>query len=526
MARKPPPRVAMLGFSIECNAFAPPATRADFESCVWLERDAILADARAATPIALGEVAGFVAAMDATGPWQPVPILLAMAEPNGPVEEETFASMMRLWRQGLERALPVDAVYVCLHGAGLTTVRTDPEGDLLAMVREVVGPQVEVVATFDLHANVSEAMVRNLDVFVGYRTNPHLDMRDRGEEAAGHVRALLRGTRTSRVLVRLPIVPPPVSLLTAPDAPDRPYGEMIDLGARRIADADCVGRILNVSVLGGFAYSDTPKNGLAVVVTARRGEEGAARALAEEIAALGWANRRRFRARLVPLEEAVAKARAVGADPVQPPLCFADVADNPGGGGRGNTMWILEAFHRAGVQGCLIGLVYDPPLAAAAHAAGVGAAIEACFNTAETQAFSQPFTAPGQVRALADGRVVGRRGIFAGRDMHLGPSAALELDGITVVVVSRRIQCADPAFFEMLGLDVAAFRSVVVKSRGHFRAGFDQFFSADRIVEVDAPGLTSPILSRFAWKRLPRPVIPLDEGVSWSPGSTTVTCPE
>jgi microcystin degradation protein MlrC len=517
MAQKPPPRVAILGFSIECNAFAPPATRADFESCVWLERDAIIADARCATPIALGEVPGFVAAMDATGPWQPVPILLAMAEPNGPVEEETFAEMMRIWRKGLERAAPIDAVYACIHGAGLSTERTDPDGDMLAMVREVVGPDVPVVATFDLHANISEAMVQSVDVFVGYRTNPHLDMWQRGEEAAGHVRALLRGAKTARTFIRLPIIPPTVTMLTGMDATDRPYGEMIDLGQRRMADPDCVGRILNVSVMGGFAYSDTPKNGLAVVVTARKGDEATAEALAEEIATLGWSNRKRFRARLTPLDQATAMAKAVGDDPSKAALCFPDVADNPGGGGRGNTMWILEAFHRAGVRGCLVGIIYDPPLAAAAHAAGVGARIEAHFNTAETNAFSKPFTAPATVRALSDGRVTGRRGIFAGRDMRLGPSAALDLGGIAVVVVSYRTQCADPAFFEMFGLDIGAARSVVVKSRGHFRGGFDEFFSNERIIEVDAPGLTSPILSRFEWKRLPRPVIPLDDGVKWSP---------
>lgn len=511
----PPPRIAILGFSIECNAFAPPATRADFESAVWLERDAIIADARCATPIALGEVPGFVAAMDATGPWQPVPILLAMAEPNGPVEEDAFAEMMRIWRKGLERAKPLNAVYACMHGAGLTTARTDPDGDILAMVREVVGPDVPVVATFDLHANVSAAMVDNVDVFIGYRTNPHLDMWQRGEEAAGHVRALLRGTRTTRSLIRLPIIPPTVTMLTGKDATDRPYGEMIDLGERRMADPDNVGRILNVSVMGGFAYSDTPKNGLAVVVTARKGDEAAADALAEEIAALGWSNRKRFKAKLTPLDQAAARARAAGADPTLPALCFADVADNPGGGGRGNTMWILEAFHKAGVQGCLVGIIFDPPLAAAAHAAGAGATIEARFNTAETNEFSKPFAAPAAVRALSDGRVTGRRGIFAGRDMRLGPCAALDLGGITVVVVSFRTQAADPAFFEMLGLDIGHARSVVVKSRGHFRGGFDEFFGNDRIVEVDAPGLTSPILSRFAWKRLPRPVIPLDEGVKW-----------
>jgi microcystin degradation protein MlrC len=519
MAKGPPPRIAVLGFSIECNAFAPPATRQDFEGCVWLERDAITADARCPAPVALPETPGFYAAMDATGPWQPVPILLAMAEPNGPVEDALFTGMMDIWRKGLEAAKPLDGVYLCLHGAGLTTARQDPDGDLCALVREVVGPDVPIVGTLDLHANVSAAMVDTLDVFVGYRTNPHMDMRERGEEAAVHLRALLRGTRTTRAFVRLPIVAPTVTMLTGHDATDRPYGEMIDLGQRRAADQDCAGRVMNVSVMGGFAYADTAKNGLAVVVTAREGDEEEARSLAVEIAELGWMNRNRFRAHLTSLEDATALALATGADPGKPAQCFADVADNPGGGGRGNTMWIIEAFLKAGVEGVLVGIINDPALAAAAHAAGVGATIAARFNTAETNEFSKPLEHEARIVALGDGHVTGRRGIFAGRDMRLGPCAALAVAGLTIVVVSYRTQCADPAFFEMLGLDIRAARSVVVKSRGHFRGGFDEFFGNDRITEVDAPGLTSPILSRFAWKNLPRPVVPLDDNVTWSPGS-------
>jgi microcystin degradation protein MlrC len=99
--------------------------------------------------------------------------------------------------------------------------------------------------------------------------------------------------------------------------------------------------------------------------------------------------------------------------------------------------------------------------------------------------------------------------------MQLGPTAALRFRGITVVVISIRTQCADPAFLEHLGLDIGAARSVVVKSRGHFRGGFDEFFSPDRIVEVDAPGLTTPVLARIPFTRLPRPVLPLDAETRW-----------
>jgi microcystin degradation protein MlrC len=501
------PRIALLGFSIECNKFAPPASAADFCARADAAGAALLAEARAAHPRISPEMPAFVAAMDCTGPWTPVPLRLAQAQPNGPVVHAFFQHLMAEWRQGLEAAKPLHGVYVCSHGAGLTTEDDDPDGALLALVRESVGPEVPIVATFDLHANVSERMVDSIDVFIGYRTNPHLDMRERGEEAALAMRELLEGLEPQHALIRLPIVAPTVTLLTAAG----PYAEMIALGQRRRTP-----EILNVSIMGGFAYADTAKNGIAVIVTARR-DAGAARTLAREIADLGWANRDRFRARLTSLEDAVALAVAAGRDTDKPALCLADVADNPGGGGRGNTTYLLEALLKFGAEGVLLGIFNDAALAEEAHERGLGARFLARMNRAETNRFSKPLAHEAEVIALSDGNCVGRRGIAAGRSLSLGKSAALRLGGVSLVVISNRQQCADPVFFEMFGLDIAKARTVVVKSRGHFRGGFDEFFKDEQIVEVDCPGLTSPMLSRFDWTRLPRPVVPLDESVSWAP---------
>jgi microcystin degradation protein MlrC len=286
-----------------------------------------------------------------------------------------------------------------------------------------------------------------------------------------------------------------------------PYAEVINLG-QEWAAADL--RIANVSIMGGFAYGDTPFNGMAVIITAT--DQAAADALADRLAATAWERRGRFIANLTALEDATQKALH---SPV--PLAFADVADNPGGGGRGNTMWILEAFHRAGVQNCLVGVIHDPALAAEAHKLGKGARFTAHFNrdVATDDPFSKPLSAAAEVVALSDGRVTGRRGIFAGTAMTLGATAAIKIGGMTVVVISIRTQCADPAFFEHLGLDVAKAHAVVVKSRGHFRGGFDEFFKHEQIVEVDCPGLTSPILTRFDWKHMPRPVLPIDKEARW-----------
>src|SRR5271169_855407 len=470
MLNRSSPRVALLGFSIECNKFAPVATKAHFLARTYLEGDAIVAEARAQTTCMLPETPGFIEAMDASGAWTPVGVALAMTEPNGPVEHAFFTELLDTIERRLRAALPVDAVYICSHGAALTTEEDDPDGVLFEKVREIVGPDVPIAATLDLHANVSERMVGSVDAFIGYRTNPHLDMRECGAEAAAAIREMLAGVKPQRAFIRLPIVPPTVTLLTA----GGPYAEMIDLGQRRMTP-----EIMNVSVMGGFAFADAPECGLSVVVTARH-DKRAAETLAREIAELGWANRARFYPRLTSLDDAVAKALAVGRDASLPALAFADVADNPGGGGRGNTVFLLRAFHEAGVRDALLGVFYDPPLAAEAHRYGRHYQFDARFNREESTKFSEPYTAPARVAALIDGDCIGRRGIYGGMRLELGPCAALQVGGVTVVVISHRVQCADPIFFEMMGLDIGWARSVVVKSRGHFRGGFDEFSSRSR----------------------------------------------
>ena len=503
------PRIAICGFSIECNRFAPVATRAHFS---YFAGDDLVAEARAATPRMLGEIPGFVTDMDAAETWRPVGIAFAAAEPNGPTDHQFFAELLTDIETRLTAALPIDAVYICEHGAGITTEDDDPDGELFAAVRRIVGPDVPIVATLDLHANISDRMVSSIDCFIGYRTNPHMDMRERGEEAAQVIRELLSGTKTETAFVRLPIVPPTVTMLTAAG----PYADMIDYGQTKIGPGDKP-EIMNVSVMGGFAFSDTAKNGIAVVVTARRDRrnQSAAQIVAQDIAKFGWDNRERFYPKLTPLDDAIARAKTASDDPTLPALCFADVADNPGGGGRGNTTYLLRALVESGVKNTLLGIVFDPALAAEAHRYGIHYRFDAQFNRDETTQFSEAWTAPARVVALSDGECVGRRGIYAGMKLSLGPCAAIAVGGVTVVVVSGRRQCADPIFFEMLGLDISSARIVVVKSRGHFRGGFDEFFKHEQIVEVDLPGLTSPMLGNFDWQRLPRPVIPLDDNVEW-----------
>ena len=501
-----PKRIAILSIHLESNSFAPVCDEAAFRELCYLAGDEILADLENDNPTQPAEVGGFVSEMNRLGvAWVPVPILVTAAEPGGPVDHAFLSATLAEMERRLTGAMPLDGVYASLHGAMISTESDDPDGELLAMIRRVVGVDAPLIATLDLHANISERMVAEADILVAYRTNPHIDQEARAAEAARLMLEMFDGMRPETAFIRLPICAPTTTLLTAEGA----YADMIDLGQKAKT-----GAIANVSAVAGFIYGNSVHNGISVIVTAR-GDLAAARSLSADVAALGWNERERFQKPVTSLEDAVEMAVANGRDPSRPALIFADSADNPGGGGRGNTAWILRALVDAGAEDVLFGNFIDPALVRAAQEAGEGAAITARFNTETESEFSKPFEADARVLKLSDGVCVGRRGIWKDRAITLGPSALLELGGIRVVVATMRKQCADPVFFEMFGLDIADARTVVVKSRGHFRAGFDEFFTSEQVIEVDAPGLTSPVLSRFDFNNLPRPVFPLDQDATW-----------
>jgi len=504
-------RIAILGFSLESNRNAPVSDIKSFEQTLYVQGDAFanaLAGDLASLP---GTVRGFCAVLDESISWVAVPIVLAEAPPGGPAEQLFFDQLLVQIRQGLQQAIQhedgLDGVYISEHGAGLAEHIDDADGEVFAMVRDVVGGQVPVIATLDLHGHVTPRMNESTDVMVAYLTNPHVDQFERGAEAARIMLEMHEGMRPHSVLVRVPMISPAVSLLTAAG----PYADLLAYGQSRLC-----AEIVNISILAGFAPADASTNAMSVVVTSR-GTCALAEKLAKDIAVRAWADRERYVANLTPLEEAVSKAVSVSVSADEAPILLADVADNPGAGGRGNTVYVLRQLIQRQVANVVLGMMYDEALAEQAHALGIGARFQAQFNRNETNRFSEPLSVDVEVEALIDGTCIGRRGIYAERRVDLGPCALLRAEGIRIAVVSRRHQCADPVFLERLGIDLTQVRVLVIKSRGHFRSGFDEYFSADQIIEVDAPGLTTPLIPNLNLTRVPRPIYPLDPGMSWTP---------
>lgn len=499
-------RVAFFGIQLEANVFSPVSTQADFR---FLEGAEILEEVSKTSPALPKEIVGFITEMNQRGPWEPVPLRLAFAPPGGPVEhcfaEHLFTTIFNSLQQAHQNK-PLDAVYIFNHGAMTTTTNRDPDGMVFQEVRRIVGAGVAIVATLDLHANVSQRMVDSVDLMIPYYTNPHIDQNERGAEAARFLRLILTdGLVLTKHFVRLPMISPSVCLLTT-DA--GPFARWMSYAHQE--------KSLDVPVVGlipGFAWSDTEENGFAILVYGNSAVDTPNRAkrLIDILANRIWSERTLMKVNLVSLEEATRRAIEAQSQDAHP-ICLADVADNPGGGGSSRVSDILRALLGAGVKNVLMGNFHLPELAAKCKECGVGATFHFEFdNDLDTT-----FTRKVEVLNVSDGHFVGRRGLIAGRTVNLGYSAAIHVDGIAIVVTSRRAQACDPTYFESFGLNIRNFKVVVLKSRGHFRAGFDEFFDAEHIIEVDASGLTSPRLDRFPFRFLPRPCYPLDPDTIWT----------
>ncbi|WP_159587789.1 M81 family metallopeptidase [Chelativorans xinjiangense] len=501
-------RIAIGSFMGECNPNAPPVAWPHFEAIGYREGEALLKELSLAAPAVSRELKGFYdTALQEMDGAQLVPLLYADASAAGPIDHACFEDIVERLCGMLSAVLPLDGVYLALHGAAKTTRDEDPEATLLQKVHSVVGAGMPVVATLDMHANVSAEVVRAASALIGYRTNPHVDMYERGAEAAQILGRLVGGARVVSAFYKLPLIAPSPTHLTDADPIRSIWREM-----RRHWRPP----ILNISILTGYTHGDSPKSGMSVIVTGEGDCLREVRTAGRRAATLLWESRDEFKLDLMGLEQAVELALKAVRNPGLPALAFADTNDNPGGGARGNTIWALKAFVEGGVEGALIGALCDPALARAAHQAGEGSSLLAEFNRDETEPTSGRFDAPACVLRLHDGECVGRKGLYAGQALSLGPSCLLQVGPVLAAVISKPLQTADPVMFEMLGVDLKKVRALVIKSRGHFRAGFDEFFTGAQIHDIDAPGLTMRRLDRIDFRNIRRPIYPLDRDVRWN----------
>jgi microcystin degradation protein MlrC len=478
-------RIAVGGLQHETNTFAD--SRARFEDFVaadaWpgLTRGTALFDAVAGINL---PIAGFIDVARADG-HALVPLSWSAAQPSGFVTGDAYERLVSLLLDDLRAALPVDAVYLDLHGAMVAEHVDDADGELLARVRAVLGARVPLVASVDFHANVSARMVEAADLLIGYRTYPHVDMADTGAAVAAGLAPLLSGARFSRALAHTDFLIP----LTWQCTLMEPMRSLMDLRAALECEHGA-----HLTLAGGFALADVAECGPAVLGYGldprgvRRAVEGLAFALRRA--------ERRFAGRFWSIGEALAEAARRAPRPGHP-LLLVDTQDNPGAGGDADTTSLVKAVAASGLRPAACGVLCDPQSAARAHAAGLGTTIDADVGGHRGFAGETPWSGRFRVAALGDGRFVGTGPFYRGGRFDLGPMACLERDGLSIVVASRKQQAADQAMFRHVGVEPAAQAVLVLKSSVHFRADFGPMAADVLIVRAPGPGPADPSELRY-----------------------------
>lgn len=424
------------------------------------------------------------------------------APPSGRVEAAAYRTMCEAILAAVERGC--DALFLDLHGAMVPEGNDDGEGHLLEEIRRR-RPDLPIAVAYDLHANVTARMIENATVTCGYLTYPHIDIAATGSRAGGILRRALKG-EVSPVTewARLPMIPHTLKMAHA----DEPMKSLLDA-----AKAAVDGRvILDVSVFGGFPMVDIAEPGLSVVVVAD-GDRAAARAVRDRLIDMAWDRRADFVWQGRPLADSVAEAMALPGGPV----ILLDHVDNCASGGTQDVMAVIGECLRQGMTDLAVFAVKDPAAVRAMQAAGPGASLTlALGGKTDMPAIGrrgEPLTVTGRVKALSDGRFRVTGPMMTGTLADMGHAGVLDLgDGVEIVVCSKNMEPSDLGCLRSLGIEPTAKRRLLLKSRVHFRAGFEPIAAA--MVYCDGVGVTSSDYSLFDFRVLKRPCYPLDPGAS------------
>ena len=500
-------RIAVGGFLHETNTFAP--TKATYDSFIhgggW-PRMVLGADIpKIIRRINLG-LAGFIEAADEKG-WELVPTIFAAATPSAHVTEDAFERIMKVMVDGIAAAGPIDAVYLDLHGAMVTEHFDDGEGEVLARVRHVIGKNLPLVASLDLHANVSPEMVEHADALIAYRKYPHVDMAETGRACADHLALLLQTKqRFAKAFRQLPFLIP-ISWQCTNDQPTKGIYEQL---AALQGDA-----VPTLSFAPGFPAADFKDCGPSVFAYGRT--QADADAAADRTVSVIEGHEDDFDGKIYAPDEGVLYAMEL-AKSAKKPIVIADTQDNPGAGGDSDTTGMLRALVRNKAQRAAIGVLCDPESARAAHAAGEGAIVTIALGGKSGIPGDAPYKETFVVEKLSDGTFVAPGPFYGGRAMKMGPSACLRIGDVKVVVASHKAQLADQAMYRYVGIEPTEQAILVNKSSVHFRADFEPI--AEKLLICAAPGAMPADPAALPWQHL-RPGIRIKpNGPVFAPSKT------
>lgn len=467
-------RIAIAGFQHETNTFvSAPTQLPDFvQADSWpglLTGDEVI-DETAGMNL---PIAGFIDAARQVAGVTILPILWCAAEPGGRVSDEAFETIAGRILDALAQMGQFDAVYLDLHGAMVTQSLEDGEGQLLSRVRQLIGAQTPLVASLDMHANLSQQMIDNADVLTIYRTYPHIDMAETGARSFAMLKEISKYGTPAKAWRQVDYLIPLSAQHTGSTPARELYAEL-----QKFDQAD----VQLAEIALGFTAADIHDTGPSVLCYSQRQED--ADKMADHLFSRFQTAEAAFDCALLNPDEAVSKAIAASH---AGPVVIADVQDNPGAGATSDTTGLLRELIRQKSPRALLGLVHDPALAAQAHRSGEGSWFKATIGGRGPG--DCPVVARVEVLRVSDGTVAYTGQMYGGGVATLGPSAALRLidTEICIVVNSIRNQCLDLAQFHHFGLEPESARLVCVKSTAHFRADFEPI--AQDVLLTAVPGL-------------------------------------
>ncbi len=440
-------------------------------------------------------IGAFLDIADAEGMEITTPIA-GNAAPSGYVQESAYNTMCDAICEAI--AAGCDVCFLDLHGAMVVETTEDGEGTLLKRIREMA-PDLPIAISLDLHANMTNEIVDNCDVLVGYKTYPHIDMYEAGEHAGRiMVRALKGEVKPVMAWGQRPILAQTLRM----GHQDHPMKPMLAMAREAEANG-----LLAASVFGGFPLADIHNAGLSVV-TVSDGNRAEAQEQAERILVEAWKEKEEWIFHSEPLDETVAKAKAM----TQGPIILLDHADNSASGGTQDTTAVLKEVLDQGLEDVAMFGICDPEVVDAMEKAGVGAEITVDLggkvDMPEIGKSGEPLRVTGKVRSLTDGDFVVTVPMGRGTTMSMGKSGVLEIGNVQVVVISQHTEPYDLGCFRSVGIEPTNKRYLILKSRIHFRAGFQAIATAE--IPCNGVGVTSSDNSLFTFSKVRRPVYPLD----------------
>ncbi len=453
------------------------------------------------------ELAGFLDAGRAFG-WNVDHVLSAAAGPSGKVRRATFDWLCDPIITRIKQRR-FDGMLLALHGAMDLDFCEDGEGELLTLIRDVVGESMPIAITLDPHANVSNRMCALADIIVSFKTYPHIDMRDSGR----HAGEILHKTMDGEIKPRTIRVGRP--MLEEVNGGRTDIGPMIERISRARAYEEQTD-VFAVSINAGFASADVSEVGPTVLVTGQ-GDFAAHTAFAETIADDIWNRRHELLNDYLSVEEAAAMAATY--EPKEGPLVIADYADNPGAGAYGDSTELLRALLEAGLTNACFGPMVDPEVAHEMRSAVVGERVHITLGGKTDRRYGGgPLTLEAELVSISDGRFIGDGPMIHGLSGSFGPSAVVRVGAVEILVVTIARQILDLQQFLTFGIDPQRKSVVALKSMQHFRAAFEPI--AGHVIVCDSGALCTPRYHRLPYRNVPRPIFPLDQEENWYPSES------